>query len=45
MEMNISKEQYDEVMSRFSYHLPDAEGVKDMEEIQRTRKSNIEKCA
>lgn len=34
MELNISKEQYDEVMSRFSFHTPDAEGVKDMEEIR-----------
>jgi hypothetical protein len=34
MERNITKEQYDEVLSRFSFHTPDAEGIKNMEDIR-----------
>lgn len=32
--MNMSKEMYDEITGRFSYHLADAEGVAKMDEMR-----------
>lgn len=35
MELGISKQKYDEVISRFTNHIPDAKTIEDMANIRR----------